>query len=157
MSTHIVDLRCFVSNPVPPKCSPDGSTWLRFNAGLKEQGLRKDYIPVRSRWQPFSAWYGLIAAVFTSVFCGWQLFAPGAFVVADFIFAYAAFFITIALFLIWKVKTVWKGEQAWSWIAAGDMDFVTGVEEIEEMCAADEAERAGAGKTWPARVYARVF
>ena len=46
-----------------------GATWIRFNTGLKAQGLRDgEFLPVKSRWQPFSGWFATFAAIFTAVF-----------------------------------------------------------------------------------------
>lgn len=63
------------------------STWIRFNAGLKAQGIdRNTFLPYRSRFQPFAAWYALIMSVLVLFFSGYELFYPGNFAADLFIF-----------------------------------------------------------------------
>lgn len=64
------------------------STWIRFNAGLKAQGLdRKTFLPYTSRYQPFAAWYALIMSILVLGISGYTLFLPGNFAADQFIFA----------------------------------------------------------------------
>lgn len=79
------------------------------------------------------------------VFTGYYLFAPGAFVVADFIFVYGACFIFIALFSVWKIKGIMRGEQKGFGIPLMEMDFYSGLEEIEKLTMDYEAERTAEG------------
>ena len=76
------------------------------------------------------------------VFTGYYLFEPGAFVVADFIFVYGACFIFIALFCIWKIKGIMRGEQRGIGIPLMDIDFYSGLEEIEKLTLDYEAEQS---------------
>ena len=64
------------------------STWIRFNAAIKAQGLdREQFLPYRSRFQPFAAWYALVMSIIVLVISGYYLFYPGAFLADQFIFA----------------------------------------------------------------------
>lgn len=64
------------------------STWLRFNNAIKAQGLdRETFLPYRSRFQPFAAWYALIMSTIVLGISGYYLFYPGAFLADQFIFA----------------------------------------------------------------------
>lgn len=135
----------------------DFRSWLRFDSGLKAQERRSGFLPVTARFQPFCGWYGLIAALFTSVFCGYQLFTPGQFSAPDFIFAYGAFFISITLFIVYKVMAVIRGKQRWLGVPASELDFVTGVDEIERFTTFYEADRWAAERKWWSRVYSKLF
>lgn len=64
------------------------STWLRFNNAIKKQGInRKQFLPYRSRFQPFAAWYAFIMSTCVLGISGYTLFLPGNFEVDQFIFA----------------------------------------------------------------------
>jgi len=79
------------------------STWIRFNAAIKAQGLdREQFLPYRSRFQPFAAWYALVMSIIVLVISGYYLFYPGAFLADQFIFAYGMIFVVIAIVLVWK-------------------------------------------------------
>lgn len=134
------------------------STYVRFHAALKAQGLRKGFLPQSGAFQPYSGWIALVASCFTMIFAGYYLFEPGAFVVADFIFVYGACFIFIVLFCAWKVKGVIKGEERWFGFPAHEIDLHSGTEEIDKLTLDYEAERSTAP---PAnlgqKVYNKVF
>lgn len=63
------------------------SSWIRFNNAIKVQGLdRETFLPYRSRFQPFCAWYALIMSTIVLIISGYTLFYPGAFAADEFIF-----------------------------------------------------------------------
>jgi amino acid transporter len=131
---------------------------VRFHAGLKAQGLRKGFLPVSAPLQPYCGWFALIASCFTMVFTGYYLFAPGAFVVADFIFVYGACFIFIALFTGSKIKGVLRGEERWFGFDKMEMDFVGGVDEVEKLTLDYEQEySSNPPKNLGQKVYRKVF
>lgn len=79
--------------------------------------------------------------------------APGAFAVADFVFAYGAVFLYAALFAFWKIKGLLSGQQRGIGHRASQMDFVSGLEEIEKETEDAEAERlANEGEGWRAKL-----
>jgi len=125
--------------------SSNPSTYVRFYSGLKAQNLLHGFLPQKGQFQPYSGWFALAFSCFTMVFTGYYLFEPGAFVVADFIFVYGACFIFIVLFCVWKIKGIMRGEQRGFGIPAADMDFFSGLEEIEKLTMEYEAERSAEG------------
>lgn len=44
-----------------------GFTYLRFYKGLQVQGIDRKALPYASRFQPFAAWYAMIACIFISI------------------------------------------------------------------------------------------
>lgn len=51
------------------------TTWIRFNNAIKAQGLdRKTFLPYRSRFQPYCAWYALTWATIILILSGYTLF-----------------------------------------------------------------------------------
>ncbi|ORY28185.1 amino acid permease/ SLC12A domain-containing protein [Naematelia encephala] len=131
-------------------------SYIRFRAGMKAQGISRDILPAKSRFQPWSAWYGLFWALFALVFSGYYFFAPGSFDVPDFLFTYGAVFIFIALFIVWKIKGVRHHEQLLG-IPTNDMDFKTGLQEIEEMTLQAEEEWATQKRNVLDRVVDKLF
>ncbi|WVW79256.1 hypothetical protein I302_101223 [Kwoniella bestiolae CBS 10118] len=109
------------------------ASYIRFRAGMKAQGLGNEYLPAKGHLQPLSAWWALVWATFALIFSGYYFFAPGTFAVADFLFTYAAVFIFIALSIGWKINMVIRKGQTWFGIKASEMDFKSGIAEIEEM------------------------
>ena len=39
------------------------ASWIRWNAGLKAQGIPRSSLPVQSWAQPYAAWYALICSI----------------------------------------------------------------------------------------------
>ena len=108
-------------------------TWLRFNKGLKSQGIdRKTFLPARDPLAPFSAWYVLIWAPAVLFFNGYYLFFPGAFDGGDFIFAYGSVFIFLAIYLGSRVYRALKKDFEIC-IPAREIDYTTGLKEIEAL------------------------
>lgn len=92
------------------------------------------------------------------IFTGYYLFAPGAFVVADFIFVYGACFIFIVLFTGSKIKGVMQGTERWFGFDPKEMDFQGGVEEVEKMTLDYEQEYSNnPPKNLGQKVYRFVF
>ncbi|KIK71217.1 hypothetical protein GYMLUDRAFT_33353 [Collybiopsis luxurians FD-317 M1] len=106
-------------------------TYLRFYQGFKAQGFERSKLPYVSPLQPYAAWYGLFA---TWIFCfssGFSVFLSGNWDTATFVTNYLPF----ALFPILYVGARIYYRQ--SPVKAEDMDFVSGLAEIE---AADHDE-----------------
>jgi len=66
----------------------------------------------------------------------------GAFTVPDFIFSYFGVFFWICTFSTWKIKGLLRGEQRGIGIPLDQMDFVTGLDEIEKMTEEEEERYA---------------
>lgn len=64
------------------------STWIRFNKAIKAQGLdRETFLPTRSRFQPYAAYWGLSMSTTVLVLSGYTLFYPGQFNATQFVWA----------------------------------------------------------------------
>ncbi|ORY92510.1 putative carnitine transport protein [Leucosporidium creatinivorum] len=114
-------------------------TWIRWNAGLKAQGISRDTLPARSRFQPFAAWYAFISAIVVTFFQGYNVFLKNHWDTPTFIFAYFAPVMFIVLFCAWKIikKTRWEH--------AATMDVTSYVNDPEftEYVNYDELEHRG--------------
>lgn len=81
-----------------------GITYIFYDKALKTQGLRDSgAVPVRARWGLPAAWYTIIAVGFTCIFQGYGIMSPSTFDGLTFFFDYAAIFIFVGIFLVWKL------------------------------------------------------
>lgn len=46
-------------------------SWIRWNAGLKAQGISRDTLAARSRFQPYAAWYAFIMSILVILMQGY--------------------------------------------------------------------------------------
>jgi len=103
------------------------STWLRFNNAIKKQGLdRATFLPYRSRFQPYAAWYALVMSLCVLGISGYYLFLPGAFLADQFVFAYGMVFVVLAIIIVWKPlkrTRFWRGTE---------VDLVSDLNDINE-------------------------
>ena len=118
-------------------------TYLRFYAGMKAQGYDRSKLPFSSSLQPFAAWYGLVWTLLICIFSGFSTFLKGNWKVADFVTNYMALVLfPIALFIgryvMYRIPMV-KPE---------DMDFVTGIAEIEADSYDEPPPTTALGKFW---------
>jgi len=118
-------------------------TYLRFYAGMKVQGYDRSKLPFSSSLQPFAAWYGLVWTLLICIFSGFSTFLKGNWKVADFVTNYMALVLfPIALFIgryvMYRIPMV-KPE---------DMDFVTGIAEIEADSYDEPPPTTALGKFW---------
>jgi amino acid transporter len=103
-------------------------TYIRFHKGFKAQGYDRSNLPYASALQPFAAWYAAIACFIICFFSGWAVFLKGGWDTATFVTNYLPFILFPILYLGWKFKT------RVPYVKAMDMDFTTGLEEIEADC-----------------------
>lgn len=102
-------------------------TWLRFNNAIKAQGLdRNTFLPYRSRFQPFAAWYALVMSACVLAISGYTYFYPGAFVVDEFIFQYGMVFVVLAIIIIWKPL------KRTHFFRGHEVDLVSDLQEIQD-------------------------
>jgi len=59
-----------------------------FRRAFKAQGLSRDALPYKSRWQPFLAWYGFVGCILVMLLNGFYLFINGSWDTKSFIFCY---------------------------------------------------------------------
>ena len=62
-------------------------TYIRFDRGMKAQGLDRRRLFYYGRFQPFCAWYGLVSVTFLILICGFTSFI-GEFDVKSFVANY---------------------------------------------------------------------
>lgn len=117
--------------------------YLRFRAGMKAQGISRETLPWTSPRSNFAAYWTLLVIGIVLLFSGWEVFRPGKWNSANFFSNYLPLMWFPASYVgfkyMWKTKIV----------KAKDMDFVTGIKEIEEdMRRCDEEDRANLPTTW---------
>jgi len=119
-----------------------GVTYVRFHAGMKAQGFKRSDLPYSHRLQPFAGWYTVIGCFVVSFFAGFQFFLKGQWSTSGFITLYLSFI----LFPIWYIigKIVYRAKV----IPAKDMDFITGIREIEAEVWDDTPPRNWFEKFW---------
>ncbi|KAF5317690.1 hypothetical protein D9619_012535 [Psilocybe cf. subviscida] len=85
-------------------------SYIRFYKALKAQGISRDSLPYKTRFQPFCGYYGLICTSVMAFVGGYTVFLPGKWNVPNFVFSYAMICIFPVLFIFWKVKnrTKWQ-------------------------------------------------
>lgn len=71
---------------------------------LKVQGISRDTLPYKTRFQPFCAYYGLVCTFVMAFVGGYTVFLPGNWDVPNFIFSYGMIGILPVLFIFWKLK-----------------------------------------------------
>ncbi|KAF5331175.1 hypothetical protein D9619_005352 [Psilocybe cf. subviscida] len=85
-------------------------SYIRFHKALKVQGISRDTLPYKTRFQPFCAYYGLVCTFVMAFVGGYTVFLPGNWDVPNFIFSYGMIGILPVLFIFWKTKnrTKWQ-------------------------------------------------
>ncbi|KAI5899565.1 uncharacterized protein SCHCODRAFT_01168688 [Schizophyllum commune H4-8] len=78
-------------------------TYLRFHKALQLQGVSRESLPHRSRWQPFCAYYALAGTLTMAFVSGYTVFLPGNWDVPTFLFSYTMIGLVPVLFVLWKV------------------------------------------------------
>ncbi|KAK0465379.1 amino acid permease [Desarmillaria tabescens] len=100
-------------------------TYLRFYQGLKVQGYDRSKMPFAVRFQPFPAWYGMIASLVICFLSGWNVFLKGHWARDTFVTNYFPLMLFPVLYI--AAKFYYKVP----YVRARDMDFVTNIAEIE--------------------------
>ncbi|KAF8807642.1 amino acid permease [Phlegmacium glaucopus] len=100
-------------------------TYIRFYKGMQAQGIDRTKLPYYSKFQPFAAWYALIAIVIICFLSGWAVFLKGQWATDVFVTNY----ITLVVFPImyFGAKLYYKQPVK----QVHEMDFVTNIDEIE--------------------------
>jgi amino acid transporter len=107
-------------------------TYLRFHAGMKAQGMDRNALPYKSPLGTFGGYYVLIGTSIIILFSGWEVFLDGHWDTATFVTTYLPLPLAFILFFGYKIvaKTHWN--------RVHEIDFMTGIREIE----ADIADEA---------------
>jgi len=77
--------------------------YIRFHKALTAQGVDRNSLVFKSKWQPYTAWFALIYFSIIIVFNGFAVFTKGNWSVDDFITAYVGMPIFFVLYIFWKI------------------------------------------------------
>ncbi|KAJ3491909.1 hypothetical protein NLI96_g345 [Meripilus lineatus] len=117
-------------------------TYIRFQRGLKAQGISRKTLPFTSPLQPFAAYYGAVSCLFICITSGWTVFLKDNWATDLFVTNY----LPLALFPILYVGARWwKGTTL---VKPKDMDFVGGLAEVEAASYDEPPPRNWAEKFW---------
>ncbi|KAN0061861.1 hypothetical protein ACQY0O_005855 [Thecaphora frezii] len=111
-------------------------TYLRFRAGMKAQNIPHSVLPWKSCLTLAGAYWTLLAVSIVAIFSGWTVFRPGYWDTSTFFSNYLPLVWFIGGYLFFKYY--WKTKI----ISVHEMDFVTGLDEIEEDARIWDAEDA---------------
>lgn len=111
-------------------------TFIRFYSGLKTQGIDRSTLPYYSRLNTgaFAAWYGIILISIILFFSSYTVFLKDQWDTPTFVTNYLPIFTFPVLWIGWKLLKRTK------FVRAHEMDFVSGLDEIEADCAGDEED-----------------
>lgn len=76
--------------------------YIRFHKAMKLQGIDRSQLPYRTRFQPFSGYYAMIAMIFIVFVYQYPLFLKGRWNTSTFIFSYGILVIVPILYFGWK-------------------------------------------------------
>lgn len=121
-------------------------TYIRFHKGCKEQGIDRKSLPYWGYINAgaFGAWYALILISIVLFFSGYTVFLSGEWSPADFITNYLP---------VWLFPCLWAGYKLIKrthFIRPHEMDFVSGLEEIEAESYDEPPARNFPEKIWRA-------
>lgn len=77
--------------------------YIRFHRAMKIQGVSRDSLPWKSRWQPYTAWYGFIGSTIITLVAGFPVFLKGNWNTASFVSSYIGIPIFIVPIIVWKL------------------------------------------------------
>ncbi|KAI0824226.1 amino acid permease [Trametes gibbosa] len=100
-------------------------TYVRFYKGMKLQGIDRKTLPYAHVLQPYAAWYAIFMCLLICFFSGWAVFLKGKWATDTFVTNY----IPLALFPILYISA--KLYFRTPMVKPEDMDFITGLKEIE--------------------------
>ncbi|GAA5935027.1 hypothetical protein JCM1841_000099 [Sporobolomyces salmonicolor] len=126
-------------------------TAIRFNKGLKAQGIDRSMLPYRAPLQPYLSYYGLIFCCVILFFNGWEVFVKiTKFDTSTFVTSYFPiwfFPVLMAFYLLWR-----RGDRG---VDFKDMDFVSGSR--DEQAFENPGDLDASDKSLGARVMAYVL
>jgi amino acid transporter len=111
-------------------------TYIRFHKGMKAQGIDRNSLPYRSVFNTnaIAAWYAIVLITIILFFSSYAVFlngheaADGSFDIATFLTNYLPLFLFPILWVGYKLikRTKWR--------RPSEMDFLSGLDEIEADC-----------------------
>ncbi|KAL1700073.1 amino acid permease/ SLC12A domain-containing protein [Schizophyllum commune] len=101
--------------------------WIRWDKGMKAQGMSRENLPFRGVLMPYSAWFGLVWCVLLAVTNGFAVFIniDGDFNIQGFFTAYFGIALSLCIYFGWKLF------KRPALRKATDMDLTSGLEEID--------------------------
>lgn len=77
--------------------------FIRYNRACVAQGIDRNHLPMKGRFQPYAAYVGAIGSAIIVLFSGFKVFLKGNWSASDFIASYIGIAIYIVPFVVWKV------------------------------------------------------
>ena len=102
--------------------------FLRFQMALKAQGIDRNTLHFKSRFQPYTAWLALCFLAMIIIFNGWETFTTGKWDVQNFITSYIGipiYLCTYCFWKIWKRTSIVKPAEADLWTGKSALDAIT--------------------------------
>jgi amino acid transporter len=78
-------------------------TYLHFYHSLRLQGIDRNSLPYKGRFQPYTAWYAVIGTFIMSLVVGYTVFIDGNWDTTSFFTSYTMVGFFPAAFLFWKI------------------------------------------------------
>ncbi|KAF7116308.1 hypothetical protein CNMCM5793_004474 [Aspergillus hiratsukae] len=78
-------------------------TYLHFHHSLRHQGIDRNSLPYKGRFQPYTAWYAVIGTFIMSLVVGYTVFIDGNWDTTSFFTSYTMVGFFPAAFLFWKI------------------------------------------------------
>ncbi|TCD69700.1 hypothetical protein EIP91_006467 [Steccherinum ochraceum] len=117
-------------------------TYLRFYYGFKKQGLDRKKLPYASPLQPFAAYYAAFMCLLVCFFSGWAVFLKGNWATDVFVTNY----LPLILFpILYTGAKLWRRDPI---IRTKDMDFFSGLDEVEAASYEEPPPRNWMEKFW---------
>ncbi|KAE8168468.1 amino acid permease/ SLC12A domain-containing protein [Aspergillus tamarii] len=114
-------------------------TYLHFHASLHRQGISRESLPYRSRFQPYTAWYALCGTGVMVLVLGYNVFLSGGWDLESFFLNYVIIGFYALAFVFWKIfrRTRYVG------IGKADLQLAGIKREIDEYEEVEYARRRG--------------
>ncbi|KAL0063219.1 hypothetical protein AAF712_009917 [Marasmius tenuissimus] len=102
--------------------------WIRFDNGMKAQGISRDVMPFKGVWMPYTPWFGLWACVLLTLTNGFAVFIKidGHFDIQGFFTAYFGVMFSLVIYIGYKLFKRTSARKP------GEMDLLGGLEEVDE-------------------------
>ncbi|KAI0801327.1 amino acid permease [Fomes fomentarius] len=117
-------------------------TYIRFYKGFKLQGFDRTTLPYYNRLQPFAAWYAMIMSFLICFFSGWAVFLKGNWSTETFVTNYIPFALFPLLYI--GAKLYFRTPL----VKPEDMDFISGLKEVEAECYDEPPPRNWVERFW---------
>lgn len=114
-------------------------TYLHFHEALKKQGVDRNTLPYRGRFQPYAAWYALFGTFIMTLILGYNVFIHGQWDITTFFTNYTMVGFFPVAYVFWKVVKRTKYVKP----GTADLNLGTVKEEIDLYEALYEPPRRG--------------